>query len=462
MAGSHDPTTCLTAGLPTACNKPAYDDSSFESSRRLIGTGFLETFGRSDEAVVRPPHNKIDRTLTKISPTDPGGLVCYPRSMNEERHEDEEISPSAEIPSPTSSINPSDNGTPAPPQAPPFSQDVYQAEPVDTFEPTVAELVPSDEEQDIASEQHRPRRRRRVLPLMLFLATCASAFWVGACQWDPAPHMGDGIHMRRMMIRNWDDGLIYMVCVIGILLAHEMGHFVATLIYRIPASFPFFIPVPITPIGTMGAVIGMDGLRANRRQLFDIGIAGPIAGLVFAIPIMWIGISQLDLSPAKQNPNQVSYDTPIGARMMMYVTPPKNFPKQDRTFWDQAINGQVVVNTKQLNAFYMAGWVGLLITGLNMMPVSQLDGGHVIFTLFGRRGNWIARGFLISAIAFVVAYFDRAYIWTVMIILVTLMGADHPPSANDEMPLGWARTTLGLASLSIPILCFPVFGFIMP
>ena len=197
------------------------------------------------------------------------------------------------------------------------------------------------------------------------------------------------LDFRRVVLRNWDQGLIYMTCVVGILLMHEMGHFLATVLYRIPASLPMFIPFPITPIGTMGAVIGMDGRLANRKEIFDIGIAGPIAGLVAAIPILWVGIMQLDLAGPVYGMER--YDCPLLVEWMIGVLRP-----------DQGIVSEI--RTSQLNAYFMAGWVGLLITGLNMLPVSQLDGGHVIYTLFGRRAHWIARGFVFAAILYIVMW----------------------------------------------------------
>ena len=98
------------------------------------------------------------------------------------------------------------------------------------------------------------------------------------------------------ILAHWQGGLIYMACVLGILFAHEMGHFLMTLRYRVAASLPYFLPVPFSPIGTMGAVISMDGLSADRRQIFDIGIAGPLAGLVVAVPVTLFGVMQLNLS----------------------------------------------------------------------------------------------------------------------------------------------------------------------
>ena len=105
----------------------------------------------------------------------------------------------------------------------------------------------------------------------------------------------------------------------------------------------------------------------------------------------------------------------------------------------------------------MAGWVGMLVTGLNMLPISQLDGGHVTYALFGRYSHWLARAVLIGAIAFMVM--TNSYNWILMLILVTFIGTDHPPTADDTVKLGPVRWTLGLLSLSIPILCFTPFPF---
>ena len=127
------------------------------------------------------------------------------------------------------------------------------------------------------------------LPLILFIATCLSTFWVGAADWRPQLIESPG-EMWQVVTANWQQGLTYMGAVLAILLTHEMGHFLQTVRYRIPASYPLCIPVPFSLIGTMGAVISMDGMRANRKQIFDIGIAGPLAGLAVAAPILYIGV----------------------------------------------------------------------------------------------------------------------------------------------------------------------------
>jgi membrane-associated protease RseP (regulator of RpoE activity) len=105
------------------------------------------------------------------------------------------------------------------------------------------------------------------------------------------------------------------------------------------------------------------------------------------------------------------------------------------------------------NPLFVAGWVGFLITGLNMLPISQLDGGHVIYCLFGRRSRWIARGMLVGAMIFIVV--AKAYAWALMVLIILFIGPDHPPTRNDHVRLGFFRVLLGLLSLAIPILCLP-------
>lgn len=301
-----------------------------------------------------------------------------------------------------------------------------------------------------------PTRRRRVgLPAGLFLATCASTLWVGAADWRPLDHMADWPAVAHTLATGWRQGVTYMLAVLAILLAHEMGHFVMTLVHRIPASYPLCIPVPFNPIGTMGAVIGMDGLRANRREIFDIGLAGPLAGLLVAAPILWHGVAKLDLTDRPQ-PGEVQLNSPLAVKWMIAAQ------RADRPGGGAA--GEASVNTgewigiSQVNAYFMAGWVGMLITGLNMLPISQLDGGHTLYGLFGRDAHSFARAFIVVAITYVVINLEQAAVWTPMLILVILMGVDHPPTSDDDLELDRGRWLIGVASLAIPVLCFPLLG----
>jgi len=309
-----------------------------------------------------------------------------------------------------------------------------------------------------ADYSRRPRRRNLLLPLALFLATCLSTFWTGSVDWMPALQKSrfqlagqvflhdwqQGAQVAAFertagaLVGNWRRGLYYMAAVMGILLTHEMGHFLMAVRHRIPASLPFFIPVPILPFGTMGAVIGMQGSRANRRQMFDLGIAGPLAGLAVAVPVSWIGIQQLGHGP--QPTSGILFYNPLIFKLLI------GFLRPDLP------NGSALYMS-QFNPFLMAGWVGMLVTGLNMLPISQLDGGHVTYALLGRRAHTLARTLVVAAILAILIW--EAYMWVLMLVLVILLGVDHPPTADDRVKLGWLRRLIGYASLAIPILCFP-------
>lgn len=273
--------------------------------------------------------------------------------------------------------------------------------------------------------RRRPRPRRVALPVMLFLLTCYSTYVAGAT-----------LLTHGALNNSYDlNGLFYMGAVMGILLAHEMGHFVQALRYHVPASLPFFIPMPFTLIGTMGAVIGMQGSGANRKELFDIGLSGPWAGLIVAIPVTMVGILNANfVVPPPGTPSD--FADPLMFQLLIPLLRP-----------ELPAGAELV-----MNPFLMAGWVGMLITGLNMLPVSQLDGGHVTYALFGKRAHYIARGFLLFAAAYVVL--SGHYVWTIMLVLVILIGSDHPPTANDRAPMGPLRWIIGVVSLIIPILCF--------
>lgn len=311
----------------------------------------------------------------------------------------------------------------------------------------VAELAEPASPPDAAAPAPGRRgriRRRTKLPVILFLITCVSTGWAGTAGWLPGDYLvncllrWDAMPIRRAILTHWHDGLIYMACVLGILLTHEMGHFLATLRYHIPASFPFFLPLPISPIGTMGAVIGMDGRRADRKQTFDIGLAGPLAGLLVALPILWIGVQKLDMRVPAHGP--FTLEAPLAVRLMLAYAPPPGYTSGHEVWYSH------------LNPYFMAGWVGLLVTGLNMLPVSQLDGGHVLYTLFGRRAHWVARAFMLVALAYI--FWKQAWMWTLMILVILLIGTAHPPTRDDTVPLGWLRIILGLISLLIPLFCF--------
>jgi membrane-associated protease RseP (regulator of RpoE activity) len=307
-----------------------------------------------------------------------------------------------------------------------------------------------------------PQPRRVAMPVILLLATCLSTFWVGAVSWKPIVHLealfrgigvfADSLHRSsaidalwqamNVAQMDWYQGLVYMLAVLGILLTHEMGHFLMAVRHGIPASLPYFIPVPVIPFGTMGAVISMEGSQANRREMFDLGVAGPLAGLAVALPVTLVGIWLLPTIPA--HGDSFCFHNPLLLEYMIAWLRPE-YPTPSFLYLNQ------------FNPFLMAGWMGMLVTGLNMLPISQLDGGHVAYAVLGERGAHIlARGLLIAAILFILA--TEKYLWVIMLVLVILLGTDHPPTADDRCRIGRVRMAIGWLALLVPILCFPPLG----
>lgn len=236
-------------------------------------------------------------------------------------------------------------------------------------------------------------------------------------------------------------GLVYSFAVLTILTAHEMGHYIACRWYGVSATLPYFIPVPIPPVGTFGAFIKIKSPIPSRRALFDIGIAGPLAGFVFAVPIAFIAHYYAQPAPVFEASADV-----------IRLQDPLLFK-----FFQQLLH---LPTDLSLNPVMWAAWIGLFMTALNLLPVGQLDGGHVTYAVFGRRGHrMIAIGSYLSVIALAL-YSIRGgmWNWVVYAIILTLMlRVGHPPVIDEEEPLGWARKFVALIGLLIFILCFMPF-----
>ena len=226
------------------------------------------------------------------------------------------------------------------------------------------------------------------------------------------------------------------------LLAHELGHYLQARRYGVPASLPYFIPMPISPIGTMGAVIAMQP-GSNRRTLFDIAVSGPLAGLVPALLFSIVGLYWSQVVEISDVRFGMTLGEPLLFKLLTYLT---LGPLPD---------GQDIA----LHPVAFAGWVGIFITALNLIPIGQLDGGHILYALLLRRAHLIAQLLLVAAAIAVVVW--GYWGWSLMIFLLMLMGPVHPPTANDNVPLGTARTVLGWACLLfVPLGFTPVpFSF---
>lgn len=233
-------------------------------------------------------------------------------------------------------------------------------------------------------------------------------------------------------------GLLFSFTLIVILGAHEMGHYIACRWYRVRATLPFFIPAPIG-IGTFGAFIKIKSPIPGRRALFDIGIAGPLAGFVFAVPAALVAHYYAASAP----PLELSQD-------YLIFHSPLLFQLLER--------GLHLPPTLQLNPIWFASWVGLLMTSLNMLPVGQLDGGHVIYAMFGRRGHrWIALVIYLGVVALAVhAWVSGGWLgWVVYAVLLTLiLRIGHPSVLDEHEPLGFWRMGVAVVSLLVFLSCF--------
>ena len=289
------------------------------------------------------------------------------------------------------------------------------------------------------------RRRHLRTSTMLFLLTLLSTFLVGS-RFFPLeyllgwvfPRFGDFLKLKLrphdldlMMLRSVRQGLEYAVPLLSILFFHEMGHYLQSVWNRVPASLPYFIPMPIPPMGTMGAVIFQGRGVATRRQMFDIAVWGPLAGLAVTIPVLWYGLSLAEYKP-RPDSAPLQFSQPLIIKWMI-----------------TAIHGPAPVGqTIALddNGIAFAGWVGVLITAMNLLPVGQLDGGHILYTLIGRKAHFVAYAVIAGGFSYMLM--NDNFSFSLLLILLMMTGIKHPPTANDNEKLGLARHVLGWFTLS--------------
>jgi membrane-associated protease RseP (regulator of RpoE activity) len=238
-------------------------------------------------------------------------------------------------------------------------------------------------------------------------------------------------------------GFAFSLTLMTILLAHELGHFLQARRYHVPASLPYFIPMPSSPIGTMGAIIAMQPGRGDRRALFDIAVTGPLAGLVPALVFSIVGLERSQVVQMANQPAGIILGEPLLFRLLAYFT------------FGHLPEGLDI----QLHPVAFAGWVGIFITALNLIPIGQLDGGHILYALLLKKAHVVALALMLAAIVAVVVW--GYWGWMLMIVLLMLMGPAHPPTANDDVPLGEGRTILGWASLFFVPLGFTPVPFSM-
>ncbi len=222
----------------------------------------------------------------------------------------------------------------------------------DQVEPTAPEAGNSDDLQ--------PQQKQKIwLHGLLFAATCGTTFFAGGF-FSGDPEIAFSV----------EAGFLFSIAIMGILVTHEMAHYIAARRHRVEASLPYFIPVPLPPIGTFGAVIRMRKPPSTRASLLDIGSSGPLAGLLVTIVVCFVGLKLSEIRPLAELPKGAWME----GNSLLYLALKKiAHPEMGPDFdvW--------------LHPVAWAGWLGILVTSLNLLPAGQLDGGHVLYSLTGPR-----------------------------------------------------------------------------
>jgi membrane-associated protease RseP (regulator of RpoE activity) len=291
-----------------------------------------------------------------------------------------------------------------------------------------------------AFARQTPVRHRWWLHILLLLLTLLTTTVVGAGM-AASFEEGTPIDFDRDLhgyVRMWDDpwflldGLPFSLTLLGILLAHEFGHFWTARYYGIHATLPFFLPAP-TLIGTLGAFIRIRSMIPTKRILFDIGIAGPLAGFAALVLPLVAGVSLSKVVPGISARSELEFGTPLILQLFQWL----QFPG--------AAAGDIY-----LHPVARAAWVGLLATALNLLPIGQLDGGHIVYAFLGERTKYLSA--LVIAVVVALGAFV-AWSWLVWALLLLLFGLRHP-SIVDPFPLGRTRAWLACSAAIIFILSF--------
>lgn len=277
-----------------------------------------------------------------------------------------------------------------------------------------------------------PSRKSIFWNILLFFITLATTILAGALQEGVNPLEYPGQIVK---------GVPFSLSLMGILLAHELGHFLIARKHGLDVTWPYFIPAP-SIIGTFGAFIKMRSPINNRKILLDIGVAGPLTGVVVAVPLLVLGFHLSEVKSIQGHSGAM-----LGSSLLLSL-----------------INWLMVGPLPEgydiiIHPVGFAGWIGLLITSLNLLPVGQLDGGHVAYALLGEIQNKISK--IVFAALIVLGVFGW-YGWLFWGVLLYFLGFRHPPPLEGWIPLGPGRKAIGWLALAILILTFipvPFSGF---
>ena len=293
-----------------------------------------------------------------------------------------------------------------------------------------------------------PRHGKLWVQTVLLLATIATTTFTGACHYvsfsvdfskltaEGAGQFGTELFSDPMFYLR---GLWYSLTILGILGVHEMGHYVACLRYGVDATRPYFLPAPLPLTGTLGAFIRIKSRIPNKIALFDIGVAGPIAGFVVAVPALFIGLmlSRVDRLP-EDSSQLMELGEPLLFRFAAWVV------------WGDVAEGYSI----NMHPMAFAAWFGLLATALNLFPIAQLDGGHISYAVLGRRSTILT--VIMVGVAIALTFVSSSWIaWTILLVaMIVTMGPHHPPTLDDHQQLDTKRLILAAVAMVILVLCF--------
>lgn len=272
-----------------------------------------------------------------------------------------------------------------------------------------------------------------MIHLILFLATLATTWLVGIGHYQA---FLSGLSGEVPPV-SWTSGFWYSAAVLAILGAHEFGHYFMCRRYGVDATLPFFIPAP-TLAGTFGAVIRIRSGFPTRAALFDIGVAGPIAGFVVLIPLLLVGMSWSTVVRVPEDFEGMILGTPM------------LFDLAARVFFDPVPPGYSL----NIHPLVFASWFGMLATALNLLPFGQLDGGHLTYALLGRRSVWISYATLAAAIGLTIYSTSWLVLTIIMLVMMLLFGTRHPTVWNEYDALDGKRVAVFVFAIVMLALCF--------
>jgi membrane-associated protease RseP (regulator of RpoE activity) len=261
--------------------------------------------------------------------------------------------------------------------------------------------------------------------ILLFIATCFTTLFAGALLNGVIPwEQPEKIYL----------GLPFSFTLLFILMTHELSHYFTSRRHNVSASLPYFIPAP-SIIGTFGAIIKMKPPIPDRRSLIDIGASGPIGGFIIAVIATIIGLNWSEIKPSGEIQEGIVFGSSILFSLISKIV----------------LNVDPETVDVILHPVAFAGWIGLLVTSLNLLPIGQLDGGHIVYALFGEKHGIIAKITIPILIVMGIVFWRGWIIWAVLMIII---GYRHPPVVYPDIQLDKKRIYIGWASLVIFILTF--------